>query len=91
VLARLLCAARDCFPKLVRDDLETDAQTDLVRRVGPNPEACFERRRLPAAKQTKVWLNPEGGKLVETLRALERAAHVTREAREAAGEIRPYQ
>jgi len=76
VLARLLCEARDCFD-LVRKADASAAQERLTKRVGPHAEACFPtRRELPPDKQTKVWIDPEGGKLVETLGVMEKNREV---------------
>jgi hypothetical protein len=65
VLAKMLCEAKDCFT--------TPATHGLTKRVGPNPDACFpQRRHLPGDQQTKVWIDPAGGKLVKALRSYEK-------------------
>ena len=46
-LAQLVCIIRDCF----NQNLERDG---LARRVGPNEDACFGRRELAEANQTKA-------------------------------------
>jgi hypothetical protein len=66
VLARMLCEAKDCF--------DTGVVTKLTKRMGPNADACFEKRRsLPPEQQTKVWIDPEG--LVDVLRSYETVQH----------------
>jgi hypothetical protein len=65
VLAKMLCEAKDCFDSGVNGQI-------TIKRMGPNKNACFPKRRsLPFSKQTKVWIDPEGGKLVSVLRKYE--------------------
>jgi hypothetical protein len=64
VLAKMLCEAKDCF--------DSGVNGKIIKRMGPNKNACFPKRRsLPFSKQTKVWIDPEGGKLVSVLRKYE--------------------
>ena len=51
-LARIICMARDCFGEF--DDGLTKG---VAINVGPNADACFERRHLAAEQQTQVRIN----------------------------------
>jgi hypothetical protein len=63
VLAKMICEAKDCFT------LVGGSKTKgLSQRVGPHANACFPKRReLPSSQQTRVWLDPEDGKLVKAM------------------------
>ena len=43
-LAKLLCDVRDCFE-------HNGAITKLTKRMGPNANACFNRRKLPSSRR----------------------------------------
>lgn len=64
-LAKLLCDVRDCF------EHNGGAITKLTKRMGPNANACFNRRKLPSSRQTKVWIDPKKGRLLKELKRLD--------------------
>jgi hypothetical protein len=66
VLARMLCEAKDCFAH--KPDNDAEIAQNLTKLVGPNQDACFPtRRELPPEEQPQVWVDVQGGKLLETL------------------------
>lgn len=50
-LSKLVCSARDCFGHF------GDGSQPWAKLTGPSADACFERRKLPSDKQSRVWLN----------------------------------